>query len=188
MRYKFVTLLFLVAVFLPVVASAEDFSPETPQDRLTRALQVQGLSLGDTDKQNLSQKCQGAQQKLSTLRDATDTKVRQRIDDFTVVQKELLAMKLRMARQGVDASEIDLLIGKIQQAIDTFLLSSNTYGSTIDDLLSINCAERPELFKAGLILLRAQNLLLIQSADDMNSIIDKSDELAFNQLSRKLRL
>ena len=101
MRFKFALILFLIAVFLPIAARAEDFNPETPQDRLTKAMQIQGLSLSDSDKQNVSQKCQGAQQKLGVLRDKTDTMVRQRIDDFTVIQKELLAMKLRMARQGV---------------------------------------------------------------------------------------
>lgn len=188
MKYKFAAILFLIVLFLPVTASAEDFNPETPQDRLMKAMQIQGLSLSDTDKQNLAQKCQAAQEKLTFLREKTDTLARQRIEDFTVIQKELLAMKLRMARQGVDASEIDLLIGKIQQSIDSFLLASNTYGSTIDDLVSINCAERPELFKAGLIMLRGQNLQLVEAADEMNSIIKKSDSLAFTQLSKRLRL
>lgn len=188
MRFRFIALFLVVATFMPIAAHAEDFMPQTSEDRLTQALQVQGLNLSDTDKLNTTQKCQKAQQKLSDLGDKTDATARQRINDFTVIQKELLAMKLRMARQGVDASEIDLLIGKIQQGIDNFLLASNAYGTTVDDILSINCTEKPELFRAGIILMRAQNQKLLNAADDLNYILKTSNSLAFEQLKKRLTL
>lgn len=181
-------MLLMITVFVPVAVNAESFVPQTSDDRLTQALQSQGLSFNDSEKQNISQKCYNAQQKLTGIREKTENSTRRWINDFTVIQKELLAMKLRMARQGVDASEIDLLIGKIQQSIDNFLLSSNSYGTTVDDVLSINCTEKPELFKAGVLLMRAQHLSLLTSADELKNTLDKSNTLAFEQLKKRLTL
>lgn len=178
----------VIVMIAPVVVHAEDFTPQTSEERLTQALQVQGLSLSDSDKALTAQKCQTAQKKLSDLQDDTDRKVRQRIETYTVIQKELLALKLRMLRQAVDASEIDLLIGKIQQGIDNLLVASNSFGTTLDDLQSINCAEKPELFKAGILLMRGQRLKLLTAAQAVYITSKNSDNLAFNQIKKRLTL
>lgn len=188
MRFKLLALVMLLAIFAPAIVYAEDFTPQTSEDRLTQALQIQGLSLSDNDKLFTSQKCQIAQQKLANLQDKTDKAVRQRIDNYTVIQKELLALKLRMFRQAVDASEIDLLIGKIQQGIDNLLLASNAYGTTVNDLQSINCADKPELFRAGVLLMRGQRLKLLTSAQSLYITVKNADTLAFNQLKKRLTL
>jgi len=178
-----------VGLFIPVsvfaVEQSNDSQLSTDQ-RLTNAVNDQHLVLDDTTKALLNQKCQVAQANLQKLQEKTDTVVESRINTYTTFQKELQAIKLRMARQGVDASEIDLLIGKLQQGIDDLTLTANNYGTTLKDTVTVDCVQKPEQFQAGLVVLRSRQPLLLRSADNLKKIMNDANTSTFLQLKKRL--
>jgi len=180
-----VAAVFLVPVNTLAVEQSNDSQLSTDQ-RLTNAVNDQHLTLDDATKALLNQKCQVAQVNLQKLQEKTDTIVESRINTYTTFQKEQQAIKLRMARQGVDASEIDLLIGKLQQGIDDLTLTANNYGTTLRDVITVDCIQKPEQFQAGLVVLRSRQSQLLQSANNLKKIMNDANTSTFLQLKKRL--
>lgn len=191
MIFRFFSLLLITSVFfLPLKVLAETGSGgiSTKDERLLKAVQETKISLDDTAKTDIAAKCKNAQIVLKTLQDEADFTIRERITAYSGIQKDLQAIKLRMAKQGADASETDLLTGKIQQLLDEFTLQADKYGVALDDIISIDCAQKPEQFKAGLIMMRVERANLLQSADGLKKIIQNADNDIFNQLKKRLSI
>lgn len=185
------SIVFVLSVF--TIAPARVFAVEqinegqlSRDQRLSNAVAETGLTLDDAARTLLTQKCQTAQQQLIKIQDNTDKLIGLRIETYSSFQRELQAIKLRMARQGVDASEIDLLIGKLQQSLDTLTLKADTYGTTLDDVITVDCMQKPEQFKAGLILLRAQRTEVFKSANSLRTIMEDAQQNTFTQLKKRL--
>lgn len=186
MRQTIVTLLFLIgALFIPLNVIAQQ-SPSTSDTRLSQAVADQQLTLDDATKNLTIEKCQAAQTEITQLQDKTDKLVRLRTDTYSTIQKELQAIKLRMGRQGVDASEIDLLIGKLQQGLDKFTLAADSYGTALDDIESVDCVQKPEQFRAGIVVARAKQAQLYTAASDIKKILTTADTTTFEQLKKRL--
>lgn len=186
MFFRFVFLLLVTVIFaIPTQAFASD-TPTTRDERLNIAISQQQLVLDDTNRQTIVSKCQNAQNSLTHLQEKTDQQIRLRIETYSNAQKELQAIKLRMGRQGVDASEIDLLIGKLQQGLDKLTLASNAYGASVDDITSIDCTQRPEAFVAGLVVARSLRAKMLLSASDLHKTIEDANENTFGQLRKRL--
>jgi hypothetical protein len=187
-----IILLLSVATFIPMRALAVDMpmteSSLSREQRLSNAVSEQHLVLDENAKSLLAQKCKNAQTILVQIQDKTQKLVLLRSDTYGGIQKELLALKLRMARQGADASEIDLLIGKLQQKLDQFTLAANTYGTSLDDVITVDCAQKPEQFKAGLIVLRAQRSDLESAAQNLRHTMESARRNTFDQLKNRLRV
>ena len=170
-------------VGLPVFAQQITDSPEA---RLSQAVTDYGVSLSDSRKADTVLYCQTTQVYLNKLRLEADRAVDQRIIAYTTVQKELQAIKLRMNRQGADASEADLLTGKIQQNLDDFEKYASDYQTALFDTTGINCQQQPEYFQAGLMLVRIKRSQLLSAATDLKDIVINSDNNIFDQLKRRL--
>lgn len=185
-------LVFIVATILSIPfesVTAQDSSAGitgTRESRLNQAVIEQNVSISDGQRALLIEKCQNAQILLRQQQEKTDKLVRLRIETYETIQKELQAIKLRMGRQGVDASEIDLLIGKLQQGLDKFTLASNAYGAAIDDISTIDCAQKPEQFLAGLLVARTKRALLYESAANLKRILEVAQDGTFYQLKKRL--
>lgn len=191
MYIRLLTIVMLVvALFVPLKVFAVDAASGdgqlTREQRLANAVNDQKLVLDDAKKAVIVQKCQVAQERLQKLQEKSDKLVELRADTYGTFQKELQAIKLRMARQGVDASEIDLLIGKIQQGLDTFTLAADAYGTSLDDVIAVDCVQKPEQFQAGLVVLRTKRATLLASADTLKSIMGHAKQNTFNQLKKRL--
>jgi hypothetical protein len=105
---------------------------------------------------------------------------------YTGIQQELQAIKLRMVRQGADASETDLLTGKIQQGLDDFGLKAADYQVSLSDVVSVACQQQPEYFRAGLIVMRLKRAILLDSAVQLKAVVQDSDDSIFSQLKQRL--
>jgi len=177
-------------LFLPLNVLAEDRPNNslTREDRLTNAVAAQSLVLDDSTKALIQAKCQYAQAILATVQDQTESLIRKRQDTYSSIQKDLQTIKLRMIRQGADASETDLLTGKIQQSLDSFTLQADRYGVSLNDVISVNCVQKPEQFKAGLVLMRQQRSKLLDSAVALRKMVSDSNENVFKQLKERLML
>lgn len=179
-----VLLLVIVSIFIPLTVTAQQ---ETTTDtRLAQAVSDQQLTLDEATKALITAKCTTAQQQIVKLKDKTGRQVKLRMDTYSDIQKELQAIKLRMGRQGIDASEIDLLIGKIQQHLDSFTTASNSYITTLQDIATVDCAQKPEQFEAGLVLARGTQAQLFKEANSLKSTLNTADTSTFNQLKKRL--
>lgn len=174
--YRTLLLIFIVAALaVPAhIVSAQEASVNpngTVDDRLRRAMTEQQVSLDATAQANVQAKCQNAQVQLSNIQRPTESLIRKRIDTYSSLQKELIAIQLRMVRQGADASEIDLLTGKIQQALDDFTIAADAYGTSLNDAVVVNCVEKPEQFRAGVLLMRIKRAELLQASTALKNIM-----------------
>lgn len=188
-RIPAVTLLIL-SLFVPIKVFAVDApvssSSSSRDQRLAGAVNDQHLVLDDARKALLVQKCESAQSSLMKLQEKADKIAELRTNTYGTFQKELQGIKLRMARQGVDASEIDLLIGKIQQGLDSFTLAADAYGTSLDDVISVDCKQKPEQFQAGLVVLRKQRANLLVAANNLTKIMEAAKQNTFTQLKKRL--
>ena len=174
---------------LKVLAQTVDISGGTTSDeRLSQAIITQNVVLDDASKSVIVSKCQNAQNLLKIVRNDSDKSVRARIDTYSYIQDELQAIKLRMIRQGADASEADLLTGRIQQALDQFTIQADRYGTSLDDVIGVDCQQKPEQFKAGLIVMRLQRSKLLDDSINLKNIINNSDSSIFTQLKKRLTI
>ena len=160
----------------------------TREQRLTNAVQSQQLVVDDVSKAMLAQKCAAAQKILTGVQERSSKQIILITNTYSGIQKEMLAIELRMSRQGADASEIELLIGKLQQKLDQFTISANTYGTSLDDTITVDCAQRPELFKAGLVMLRAHQGELQATVQNLYITLQNAQRETFEQLKNRLRV
>lgn len=189
--YKTLFLLFIVAVLaIPVhIVSAQEASVNpngTVDDRLRRAVSEQRLTLDTTTQANIQTKCQTSQKVLSNIQRPAESLIRKRIDTYSGFQKELIAIQLRMVRQGADASEIDLLTGKIQQGLDEFTIAADAYGTSLNDVVVVNCQEKPEQFMAGVIMMRIKRAELLQSATELKNIMLSAPLTTYEPLKNRM--
>jgi hypothetical protein len=178
----------ITVIFLPLNTIAEDnIANSTNRDeRLNKAVADQQIVLDESTKAFLQSKCQSAQLILSNIQNETEGLIRKRLDTYSDIQKELQAIKLRMIRQGADASETDLLTGKIQQSLDAFTIQADRYGTSLDDVVLVDCVQKPEQFKTALLLMRTQRSKLLDLANELKSIMNGSDNNVFKQLKKRL--
>jgi hypothetical protein len=170
---------------LPVFAEDEG---QNLEQRLNSLVSKHSIILTDQDKSNVIANCQKLQNQMAANQLATSAQIRQRVDIYSNLQNEIKALELRMIRQGVDASELDLLIGKIQEKQDQIIITADQMGEVADDSRIIDCQQRPEQFKAGLTEYKElQNDLLVQSRK-LRILILTSPETTFNPLKKRLSL
>lgn len=156
--------------------------------RLSQALSSQQLNIDDNAKSDIVGKCKNAQIILRNVQLEAEKAVRLRINTYSSIQMDLQSIKLRMLRQGSDASETDLLSGKLQQMIDEFTVEADNYGTTLSDIANVDCVQKPELFMAGLILARTQRAELYKKTTRIKNMIEDSDSNIFTPLKKRLTL
>lgn len=193
MLYRLLAVILLGAFFfIPLSVIAEGMPMPTllptRDERLDQAIKNQQLVLDDATRAAVVQKCQNTQSILANLQEKSDKVVRLRLETYALIQQELQAIKLRMARQGVDASELDLLVGKLQQGMDAFTLASDAHGVALDDVIVVDCMQRPEQFRAGIVMMRAKRATLFDAATNLRWIMLTAENTTFNQLKDRLRV
>jgi hypothetical protein len=182
--------LLVALILLPAVVFAQSvqFDLAEVNSRLQKAVSDNGVVLEETAKTTLVAKCATAQLYLKEIQNDTPSQIQLRTNTYSEIQKELQAIKIRMKRQGADASETDLLTGKLQQALDKFNAQAVIYQQSLDDLIKVNCQENPEYFQAGLIVMRAQRAKLLDYSLNLQSIMDNSKVNIFDQLKKRLKI
>lgn len=167
-----------------VFAQADNFS----QERLTGFSVKYKVSLDDNRINAIKKNCDSTKTTLKGLQITTDSAVRKRLLVYSDIQKELKALEIRLSRQGADASEIDLMIGKLQQELNQFNEYSQAHSDVVLDLVSIDCKEKPELFAAGIYELRSLRDQMQNSAEQLKNTVNESKETTFNPLVDRLIL
>lgn len=188
MKRVFVLLILLTIAVVPLTtAYAQDAGVSLERLQSLNGSEPAPL-LDDTSRGVVVARCAAAQTALLSTQKSIDKAVRARILIYSTIQKELKALELRMTKQGADASEIDLLIGKLQQELDTFSEKSRAYQQLSEDLVIIECANNPDVFAKGLTELRKTHKELQSSAEELHKIITSSPESTFNPLIDRLTI
>jgi hypothetical protein len=167
-------------------SSALAVVPATTDERLQQAVIDNGIVLGDGPRNSIMVNCQNAQAVLSKIQQNTGSLIEERYTFYVSIQQELQAIKLRMIRQGADASETDLLTGKIQQGLDDLGLKADDYRVSLADVVSVDCQQQPEYFQAGLIVVRLKRAILLDSALQLKETVQDPDNNIFSQLKQRL--
>jgi hypothetical protein len=184
--FRRLLLIALVCLITGASAVLAQTAPATTEARLQQAVTDAGVVLNDTQRASILTTCQSAQAVLARIQQSTGSLIEERSTFYVGVQQELQAIKLRMVRQGADASETDLLTGKIQQGLDDFWLKADDYRLALGDVVSVNCQQQPEYFKAGLIVMRLKRALLLESAVQLKAVVQNSNDSIFSQLKQRL--
>jgi hypothetical protein len=168
-------------------ANAEIVNSDVNQ-RLNSYVSKYGIVLDEKSNNDVLQKCTTIQNQVTILQANSSIAVTKRLNTYSNLQKEIRAIELRMMRQGVDASELDLFIGKIQQGQDSLTLAADNFGTAADDIRLIDCQKRPEQFKAGLIELKSLHKQLVETSKELRLLIEKSPNTTFGPLKDRLSL
>lgn len=178
---RILTLFFINAL---VLFGVSVFAKADTNERLQQAVMANGIVLNTDQRLNLINNCKDAQILLQNLQQTTDSLIEERVIIYTTIQQELQAIKLRMNRQGADASETDLLTGKIQQGLEEFNNLAANYKLALADVIEVNCTTYPEHFQAGLIVMRIKRAALLDQLSQMQSTV--CDPAPFEQLKNRL--
>ena len=188
---SFLLVFILVGFLLSLIsignANAEIVNSDVNQ-RLNSYVSKYGIVLDEKSNNDVLQKCTTIQNQVTVLQANSSIAVTKRLNTYSNLQKEIRAIELRMMRQGVDASELDLFIGKIQQGQDSLTLAADNFGTAADDIRLIDCQKRPEQFKAGLIELKSLHKQLVETSKELRLLIEKSPNTTFGPLKDRLSL
>lgn len=158
------------------------------QSRLDEIVNSKPLALSEQEQQKITTNCKNTQNTLKAMQLTTDTAVRKRLLVYTDIQKELKSIEIRISRQGADASELDLLIGDIQQELNDFNTNSRLHNLLINDMVNVDCQKLPLHFKVGIDELRSVRGQLLGNAQQMKTSVTESNQTTFIPLIDRLTI
>ncbi len=190
-KFLIVNLVVLMGLLASVAISTSVLAENAYNDttsRLNSLVDKYSIKLDEQSTQLVVNNCNQVQAEVSKNQISAATHVRQRIALYSDLQNEIKALELRMMRQGVDASELDLLIGKIQEKQDELNLAADKLGTAGDDIRIIDCQSKPAQFKAGLKEYQQQQKKLVEVAKEARQLMTNSPNSTFNPLKGRLSL
>jgi hypothetical protein len=93
-----------------------------------------------------------------------------------------------MTKQGADASEVDLLIGKLQQNLDIFIEQSRYTQLLSEAIATIDCNTSPETYVSAMQEYKDARQLLYQSAAELKNSVLAAKQQTFDPLIDRLRI
>jgi len=175
-----------ILIFTSGTAIAQ--STISPTDRLNEYKEDRSITLSESEKGVILATCSNATALLVSTQDKTNSAIKKRQLIYDNVQRELKAIEMRMSKQGVDASEIDLLIGRLQQNLDEMASNNRESQQITDDLKSINCQQQPELYAAGVQKIRLLRERQLQIANNLKDTVSNSPKDTFMPLVKRLQV
>lgn len=183
----FLISIFSVGIFSSFSVKAENGYGDTNQ-RLNNYVSKNSVVLDEQSTADVIAKCSAIQSQVANLQGATSLAVRKRLNIYGDIQNNIRAIELRMMRQGIDASELDLFTGKIQAKQNELTEAAADFGIAGDDIRLVNCQKHPEQFKAGLIEFKKLNSKVVLISKDLREMIQYSPNTTFGPLRSRLTI
>jgi hypothetical protein len=164
-----------VAFFNPIQALAVDnqASIAEAEARLRTVQAEQNIVLDDAAKGLVAQKCGGVQEQLRSIKGRSERQTKLRYETYKDIQQQLLALQLRISKQGVETDQLASVLTQNQEHILFFKTKADTYLKALDDTTNIDCAKNSELFMAGVNHVRQTRAALFTQAEtEKNYAID----------------
>lgn len=150
---------------LTIPVSLEDTT--TIAQRLTQRETVYKIQLSAAEKSTLIAKCSLAQSALTDVRTKDRKVATSRFQTYSDLSKKLAFLVDNLNAQGVDASQLLNSQNKFVGAINIYLKDAETYKTSMDDAINVNCKSDPAGFKASLTETRQLRAVL---GPDVSSI------------------
>lgn len=182
-----ISVLFFTVIAITPSVVAEGVIGST--ERLQDIQQQRGISaFADDQKPTAIAQCNEGKTKIRTVQSSADSSVKKRLAIYETIQKEIKAIELRMSKQGADASELDLLIGTLQQNLDTFTEQARYAQLLAEDISTIDCNSSPELYRAAADeYMEVRNNLYTSSAE-LKKVIILAPKETFAPLAGRLKI
>lgn len=156
--------------------------------RLNLLVAKHKIVLSEQEATEIIQSCNQKQQSIFAIQSQIDTSVSKRMQLYTELINQISAIEHRLIRQGADASELDLLIGRIQLLIDDLTVSADNYGLVAEDSRLINCQSSPEKFAASIKELQDTHYKIVAISDELAEVVKASTNTTFKSLSERLSI
>lgn len=183
---KYIIAIFIVLLFFMSTALAQ--KPSNSSERLQAIYSEQQINYTPERLQKIASRCEESQKSLFALRRQNSASVLKRITVYSDLQKEMKAIELRLSKQGADASELDLLIGKQQVALEALETNYKNYDTLLSDLMTINCVENQNLYAAGITEIFVNQKKIRDSASELYKLLQESPNTTFKPLAKRLTL
>lgn len=183
--------LFLTVTTLAIITLTPSVIAEGivgPTERLQDIQQRRATTVAEDQKSAIILQCNEGKNKITTIQLASDSSVKKRLAIYETIQKEIKAIELRMSKQGADASEIDLLIGKLQQNLDTFIEQARYSQQLAEDISTIDCNASPELYRAGADEYMEVRNNLYTTSSELKKVIIVAPNETFAPLADRLKI
>ncbi len=183
---RWISIIGAMVLLVPVAAYAEGDTDSSV--RLQEIKDRQAISIAAEQRDSTINLCQTGKATLAQVQIADDSAVKKRLTVYSGIQKEVKAIELRMTKQGADASEVDLLIGKLQQSLDSFSEQARYTQQLAEDISTIDCLASPELYVAAIKEYKEVRQSVYASARDLKNTIMTAQQQTFNPLIDRLRI
>jgi small-conductance mechanosensitive channel len=182
----FVTTVLLALLTITPAVVAEGVIGST--ERLQELQQRRSVTVPEDQKSTIIAQCGQGKANVIVIQAATESSVKKRLAIYETIQKEIKAIELRMSKQGADASEIDLLIGKLQQNLDAFTEKARYSQQLAEDISTIDCNASPEIYKAAADEYIETRNNLYTTAAELKKIIITAPNDTFTPLADRLKI
>ena len=159
-----------------------------PTERLQEIKERRAVSIPEEQKPTVVAQCVQGKSQIKTIQTASDSAVRKRLVIYEAIQKEIKAIELRMTKQGADASEVDLLIGKMQQNLDSFSEQARYSQQLAEDVSIIDCAASPDVYRAATDEYIETRNKLYDTATDLKRMVVAAPNETFARLIDRLTI
>jgi hypothetical protein len=183
---RYLIIVAVVAMFIPISTYAQGTIDSA--GRLQEIQERRASSVAQEQRQSVVNQCQTVKTLMPQIQTASDAAVKKRLAVYASIQKEVKAIELRMTKQGADASEVDLLIGKLQQNLDIFIEQSRYTQLLSEAIATIDCNTSPETYVSAMQEYKDARQLLYQSAAELKNSVLAAKQQTFDPLIDRLRI
>jgi hypothetical protein len=167
-------------------ATSINYSLDARTARIAALKATYKISLGENERQQVSSRCAGAQKILGLISAKLNDSKNSRLNDYSSVTSSLTNLRLQLGGKQVDASSLDLLVVEYQQGIQDFESASELYETALDDVVQVDCVQKPDDFRAALEGVRLSRKHLVDKSIGIEQTTKSSLTTAFDAISVKL--
>lgn len=169
----------------PVLAET---NPAESLARLQTAVTTQKLNLDDNKKTEIKNTCKTAQANLQLIRQKEPKNYQAYSETYLDVQNEISALEIRLKRQGVTIQGIDATLLNYKERVDQYERLNYLYQQALNDVTTIDCAENPTEFVAGVAVIRQLRAQLLQITNGIQDYVLKDVNGQFTKVKVQLKV
>lgn len=178
--------IFAISPVLSNTAIANTDAKNAYEIRLNEYKQSNPVQLSTEESQIIIDGCDVIKQKIVEARDRVGNTNNNREEVYSDIEKKLSAIQIRMSKQGIDTSVIDLLLANYRIEFNNFKATSEKYLLVLSDTALIDCKSQPELFKSAVLTARQTREQPAEALKRIRNLYNNSFVSSFELLERQL--
>lgn len=186
-KHIFISLVAAIVLFTSVGANAQQ-ATDASLERLSSAAQTQNITLSDSNKADVQAKCRSIQTVFKTTTQREQKNVKNRRAAYEDIQNQVLALELRLKRQGVQIDALGDTLTSYKKQLTLFDEKSQAYLKALNDTSTINCEENPEAFIAGVNLVRLTRGEMLEVTNNLHNFVRKALFSELENVKQELKI